>query len=116
MAFRGHEDGLRTRPDAQRATQATGTLLSPRDLAKSHPVAGGQPVHVLAPLSFDVAHGEFDAIVGPSTAGRTTLLKIIAGLVEPAAGSASASSTRRARSACRRLTRGSRHRQPSATC
>jgi len=40
----------------------------------------------LAGLSFSVSAGEVVAIVGPSGCGKTTLLKAIAGLINPTAG------------------------------
>jgi len=40
----------------------------------------------LTDLSFQVAEGEFVSIVGPSGVGKTTLLKIIAGLEPPSRG------------------------------
>jgi NitT/TauT family transport system ATP-binding protein len=61
-------------------------FLSLRGLGKAYPGTGGHAVPVLAPLSFDVAQGEFVAIVGPSGTGKTTLLKIIAGLLESSTG------------------------------
>jgi NitT/TauT family transport system ATP-binding protein len=41
---------------------------------------------VLADLSFDVAPGEFVAVLGPSGGGKSTLLRLVAGLLQPAAG------------------------------
>jgi ATP-binding cassette subfamily B protein RaxB len=41
---------------------------------------------VLNDISFDVRPGEVVAIVGPSGKGKTTLIKIIMGLLEPSAG------------------------------
>ena len=38
--------------------------------------------------SFDVDRGEIFGVVGPNGAGKTTTLKMVAGLVEPSAGSA----------------------------
>src|SRR5262245_3157006 len=40
----------------------------------------------IADLSFSVNAGEFVAIVGPSGCGKTTLLKAVAGLIRPTAG------------------------------
>lgn len=45
--------------------------------AKRHP---GKPRDTIGPLAFEAESGEFVAIVGPSGAGKTTMLKIIAGL------------------------------------
>ena len=43
-------------------------------------------VEAIGDLTFDVAAGEFVCIVGPSGCGKTTLLKCVAGLLEPTAG------------------------------
>ncbi len=47
----------------------------------------GEPIHALEGVSFSVREGEFVSIVGHSGCGKTTLLKIIAGLVAPSSGS-----------------------------
>lgn len=38
-------------------------------------------------IDLDIARGEFVSFVGPSGGGKTTLLKMVAGLIEPTAGS-----------------------------
>ena len=75
--------------DAERAAQQAASadgFLSLHDVRKVYPGGEGRTVQVLAPISFEVGKGEFVAIVGPSGTGKTTLLKIIAGLVEPTGG------------------------------
>jgi multiple sugar transport system ATP-binding protein len=44
------------------------------------------PVRALSNLSFDVAEGRFFVIFGPSSVGKTTTLRTIAGLVPPDSG------------------------------
>ena len=45
-----------------------------------------RPLTALAGIDLDVRRGEFLSIVGPSGGGKTTLLKAIGGLLEPASG------------------------------
>jgi len=47
---------------------------------------GGQAVHALGPVSFELRKGEFFSVVGPSGCGKSTLLDVIAGLTEPTEG------------------------------
>ena len=43
-------------------------------------------LHVLDKISLDVKRGEFISIIGSSGCGKTTLLKIIGGLLRPTEG------------------------------
>jgi len=47
---------------------------------------GGQIVPVLHDLNFDIAEGEFLALMGPSGSGKSTLLNLIAGIDKPESG------------------------------
>ncbi|HXV94309.1 MAG TPA: ABC transporter ATP-binding protein [Pseudonocardia sp.] len=58
-------------------------------LVKSFPDggrAGGRPLPVLDGVSFDVALGEFVAVIGPSGCGKSTLFNVVAGLEPPDSG------------------------------
>lgn len=58
------------------------TKISVKDLTKNF-----GSLQVVAGVSFDVAEGEFVAIVGPSGCGKSTLLNLIAGFTRPDHGS-----------------------------
>jgi len=61
------------------------TKLEVRGISKSYAADGGA-LRVIDGMSFEVADGEFVAIVGPSGCGKSTLLNIIAGFVKPDRG------------------------------
>jgi putative ABC transport system ATP-binding protein len=58
---------------------ATAPLVTIREVCKSYR-RGSQIVPVLEKVSFDIAAGEFLALMGPSGSGKSTLLNLIAGL------------------------------------
>jgi putative ABC transport system ATP-binding protein len=58
---------------------ATAPLVAIREVCKSY-WRGSQVVPVLEKISFDIAPGEFLALMGPSGSGKSTLLNLIAGL------------------------------------
>jgi len=74
-----------TSTDTQTSTGGTGGAAPPRLAVK---VRGARrtftaelaPVRALRGVDFDVAPGEFVAVMGPSGCGKSTLLNIIAGL------------------------------------
>ena len=59
--------------------------ISVTDVKKSFATDQG-PLQVVNGVSFDVADGEFVAIVGPSGCGKSTLMNIIAGFDQPDQG------------------------------
>ncbi|SFW29605.1 ABC transporter ATP-binding protein [Nitrosovibrio sp. Nv17] len=63
-----------------------------RNLTKSYR-RGEQRVPVLTNISFDIAAGEFIALMGPSGSGKSTLLNLIAGIDKPDGGSLTVNGT-----------------------
>jgi NitT/TauT family transport system ATP-binding protein len=64
-------------------------LISVSDLAKTYVTRGRAQVHALAGISLDIDPGEFVTIVGQSGCGKTTFLKILAGLISRSSGQVS---------------------------
>ena len=66
--------------------RVSATLISVKALDKTYVTRGRALVPALAGISFDIQAGEFVTIVGQSGCGKTTLLKILAGLVPQSSG------------------------------
>jgi putative ABC transport system ATP-binding protein len=49
-------------------------------------MSGTEPLTILHPLTLQIPHGRFLAVVGPSGSGKSTLLGLIAGLDAPTSG------------------------------
>jgi lipoprotein-releasing system ATP-binding protein len=62
-------------------------ILSARGLCKSYQGGDGRSLEILSGVDFEVAPGEFVAIVGESGAGKSTLLHLLGALDRPTAGS-----------------------------
>ena len=56
-----------------------------KNLVKSYR-RGGQVVPVLTNITFDIAVGDYVALMGPSGSGKSTLLNLIAGIDKPDSG------------------------------
>ena len=54
-------------------------IVTINDVSKAYQ-RGNQPVPVLEGISFEIARGEFLALMGPSGSGKSTLLNLIAGI------------------------------------
>jgi ABC-2 type transport system ATP-binding protein len=57
-----------------------------RDLRKAFRRGSGEVVHALDGVSLEVRHGSLSALVGPDGAGKTTLIRMVAGLIRPDEG------------------------------
>jgi capsular polysaccharide transport system ATP-binding protein len=62
-------------------------MLVVRDLAKQYPL-NGRARTLFRDLSFELTHGERLALLGRNGQGKSTLIKILGGVVEPTVGSA----------------------------
>jgi putative ABC transport system ATP-binding protein len=60
-------------------------VVEARDLARDYDF-GAERVHALRGVSFDIADGDYVAIVGPSGCGKSTLLNLIGAIDKPTGG------------------------------
>ena len=70
------------------AERRPGKALRIEGLTKTYRSRSGRESIALQPVTAEIAAGEFLAVVGPTGCGKTTLLKILAGVVAPTAGRA----------------------------
>ena len=62
-------------------------MLDAHSLAYVVARKGKEPLHVLEQVSFIIPTGHLLAVIGPTASGKTTLLRILAGLDDEASGS-----------------------------
>ncbi len=62
--------------------------LTARQVVVAHPMPGGGSLPALGPVSFEVPSGQFVCLVGPSGGGKSTLVRVFAGLQPPTQGQA----------------------------
>ena len=67
-------------------TQEIPFAMEARDLEFEFRTPGGASLPVIGGMSFRLAAGEIVAIVGPSGGGKTTLLRLLAGILTPSSG------------------------------
>src|ERR1700680_3005893 len=68
-------------------TVALTPLIELRHVSKSYVSAdGGSPVTVLDDISLEIREGEMLALLGQSGSGKSTILRLMAGLTEPTQG------------------------------
>jgi NitT/TauT family transport system ATP-binding protein len=75
-------------PDAHRKNVLVpdGIEIRIEDLSISFPDQNGAPVDALTNVNLEIRQGEFLSLVGPSGCGKTTMLRAIADLQKPSAG------------------------------
>lgn len=61
------------------------SVLAASGVAFSYTTADG-PRPILGDITFDLSGGEFVSLVGPSGIGKTTLLRVLCGLMQPTSG------------------------------
>ena len=61
-------------------------VVESRDLARNY-LFGKEVVHALCGVTFDIAEGDWVAIVGPSGCGKSTLLNLLGAIDRPTRGS-----------------------------
>ncbi len=67
-------------------TSCSDTILEARSLSMAFQPKGGQSVRALSDISFSACAGKVTGLVGPDGAGKTTFLRLAAGLLVPMAG------------------------------
>ncbi len=77
-------DGYKT--DREQLVAGANTIIDIRNLGLTFQTADA-PVYALTDIDLQIGAGEFVSFIGPSGCGKTTLMRIIADLEQPTAGS-----------------------------
>ena len=72
-------------PDAEIVLPTSASVIAAENLSLTFETGDG-PVHALKDVNLSVDKGEFVSFIGPSGCGKTTLLRAIAALEHPTAG------------------------------
>ena len=70
-------------------TPPTQSILRVAGLAKTYQIRDRGHLHAIADISFSMGSRELMCVIGPTGCGKTTLLRILAGLEEPSEGTLS---------------------------
>jgi iron(III) transport system ATP-binding protein len=62
------------------------TAVHLRDITKTYPAQGGTQTIAVGGVSLTIEPGEIFFLLGPSGCGKTTLLRMVAGFIEPTSG------------------------------
>ncbi|MFN8022598.1 MAG: ABC transporter ATP-binding protein [Acidimicrobiales bacterium] len=75
--------------NAPRPAPSNSAALSVRGLTKSYGARDEDERPALSPLTLEVPHGQLVALVGHNGSGKTTFMRMVAGLLDPTGGSVS---------------------------
>jgi NitT/TauT family transport system ATP-binding protein len=73
-------------PDTKGSAELAGPNLVLRDVVKDFSLRRKESLRALDGMSFEVGHGEFVALLGQSGCGKSTVLRLAAGLEKPTLG------------------------------
>jgi NitT/TauT family transport system ATP-binding protein len=62
------------------------TRIAFRNVSVRFPTPGGGELEVVDDVTYDVCDREFVSVIGPSGCGKTTMMNIVAGFMQPSAG------------------------------